>query len=252
MVWFASVFCPGSANLCYARLTYSCRCVPIVHTYHFDFRHLRIPGLKRVHENTGACRNPRSALAAFLFPGAHPPIEEQAWQRRPPVTPLGVIRSQRDLQRYLSSHLKLDSPLNALSRGARERFLSSITFNEKGITGFHYADLQTELTASQMRDVLHLFGVEKTSRSFRTFGSRPPPTGGRSVRWSIRSARSATARTIRGIGALHEARATRGRTRSVRATVSLGVWYCGRLVWKRLRQSGISGPRLYAESLGFR
>ncbi len=77
------------------------------------------------------------------------------------VTPLGVIRSQSDLQRYLSATANSDSPLNALSRGARERFLSSITFNEKGITGFHYADLQTELTASQMRDVLHLFGVEK-------------------------------------------------------------------------------------------
>jgi hypothetical protein len=39
--------------------------------------------------------------------------------------------------------------------------LSSITFGEKGITGFHFADLQSELTVSQIYDVLVLFGVQK-------------------------------------------------------------------------------------------
>ena len=70
-----------------------------------------------------------------------------------------MIRSARDLQRYLSA--TGTSPLSALSSGARERFLSSITFGAKGISGFHYADLQRELTASQMYDVLRLFGVQK-------------------------------------------------------------------------------------------
>jgi hypothetical protein len=77
------------------------------------------------------------------------------------LTPAGVLRSQGDLQRYLAATARSGSPLDALSSGARERFLSSITFNEKGITGFHYDDLQAELTASQIVDVLHLFGVEK-------------------------------------------------------------------------------------------
>ncbi len=77
------------------------------------------------------------------------------------VAPMGTIRSQSDLKRYLAETASYSSPLNALSSGARVRFLSSVTFNEKGITGFHYADLQSELTASQMFDVLHLFGAEK-------------------------------------------------------------------------------------------
>ena len=75
------------------------------------------------------------------------------------VRPAGIIRSAHDLQRYLSA--TGTSPLSALSSGARERFLSSITFGAKGISGFHYADLQSELTASQMFDVLRLFGVQK-------------------------------------------------------------------------------------------
>jgi hypothetical protein len=77
------------------------------------------------------------------------------------VAPAGVLRSPGDLQRYLAATAHSVSPLSALSGGARERFLASITFNEKGVTGFHYDDLQAGLTASQIVDVLHLFGVEK-------------------------------------------------------------------------------------------
>jgi hypothetical protein len=77
------------------------------------------------------------------------------------VAPSGIIRSQSDLQQYLSSTATTGSPLDALSTGARERFLSSITFGANGITGFHYTDLQSELTASQIRDVLALFGAQK-------------------------------------------------------------------------------------------
>ncbi|HEV2737004.1 MAG TPA: SDR family NAD(P)-dependent oxidoreductase [Candidatus Elarobacter sp.] len=75
------------------------------------------------------------------------------------VRPAGIIRSARDLQRYLSA--TGTSPLSALSSGARERFLSSITFGATGISGFRYADLQGELTATQVYDVLRLFGVQK-------------------------------------------------------------------------------------------
>lgn len=77
------------------------------------------------------------------------------------MTPLGIIRSQSDLQRYLSATANSGSPLSALSSRGRTRFLSSVTFNKRGITGFRYDDLQSELTASQIFDVLHLFGAEK-------------------------------------------------------------------------------------------
>jgi hypothetical protein len=66
--------------------------------------------------------------------------------------------------------------------------LSSITFNKKGITGFRFDDLQSELTASQIFDVLHLFGAERDlaiipnvrvetaadRRVMRSFGSQRP------------------------------------------------------------------------------
>ncbi len=77
------------------------------------------------------------------------------------VRPAGILRSRSDLQRYLSATATTNSPLRALSSGARERFLSSITFGAKGISGFRYADLQSELTASQSYEVLRLFGVQK-------------------------------------------------------------------------------------------
>jgi hypothetical protein len=77
------------------------------------------------------------------------------------VMPGGIIRSQSDLQRYLTATATTGSPLSALSSGARERFLSSITFGAKGISGFRFADLQSDLTVSQIYDVLGLFGVQK-------------------------------------------------------------------------------------------
>jgi hypothetical protein len=77
------------------------------------------------------------------------------------VKPVGTIRSQSDLKRYLSATETSGSPLSALSSGGRERFLSSITFGAKGISGFRYAELQSELTASQIYDVLALFGAQK-------------------------------------------------------------------------------------------
>jgi len=109
---------------------------------------------------------------------------------------LGPIRSQVDLQRYLSATATPGSPLGALSSDARMRFLSSITFNEKGITGFKYSDLQSELTANQIVAVLQLFGVAKditiipnvrveTSsdrRAIRAFQLQDPPDDGNDYR----------------------------------------------------------------------
>jgi hypothetical protein len=105
------------------------------------------------------------------------------------MTPSGIIRSQSDLQQYLSATAAIGSPLGALSSGARDRFLSSITFGAKGITGFHYTDLQSELTASQIHDVLALFGAEKdvaiipnvrveTAADKRTISALPIVPGG--------------------------------------------------------------------------
>jgi hypothetical protein len=72
-----------------------------------------------------------------------------------------IIRSQAALRRYLSTTSNHSSPLNALSDGARRRFLSTLRFNARGITGFSYDDLQRELTVSQAYNILALFGAQQ-------------------------------------------------------------------------------------------
>ena len=50
------------------------------------------------------------------------------------------------------------SPLDALTPGARERFILSLSFGPGGISGFDAADLMDELSDEQIRAVLALFG----------------------------------------------------------------------------------------------
>lgn len=57
-------------------------------------------------------------------------------------------------------HPPASSPLDALSPGARERFLDSLAFGRNGLGGFDPHDLALELDAAQIRDVLALFGDE--------------------------------------------------------------------------------------------
>lgn len=100
-------------------------------------------------------------IGGLAISGCSPADRGGAVRAPAAVAATGTIRSQDDLQRYLVATANSGSPLGALSSGARTRFLSSLTFNERGVTGFHYSDLQAELTASQIVAVLHLFGVEK-------------------------------------------------------------------------------------------
>jgi hypothetical protein len=100
-------------------------------------------------------------IGGFLFAGCS--TGQSVPTQSANVAPSGIIRSQAGLQQYLSTAGSA-SPLNALSSGARQRFLSSLTFNAAGLTGFTYLDLQNELTASQVSDVLALFGAQKDVR----------------------------------------------------------------------------------------
>lgn len=72
-----------------------------------------------------------------------------------------IIKSHNDLTSYMRTTSGVSSPLDQLSTPARDRFLSSLTFNAKGVTGFRYDDLQTELTRGQIVAVLRLFGLER-------------------------------------------------------------------------------------------
>lgn len=72
---------------------------------------------------------------------------------------LSPVHSQLELGTYLQSAKA--SPLDWLSPAAKRRFLASLTFNETGLTGFDYSDLRAELTATQIYQVLAIFGAQR-------------------------------------------------------------------------------------------
>lgn len=88
-------------------------------------------------------------------------LREQALMDQDIALALAPIRSQVQLQQHLQAN-GANSPLATLTPAAKKRFLTSLRFNEKGITSFSYDDLQAELTASQIYQVLSLFGAQHT------------------------------------------------------------------------------------------
>jgi hypothetical protein len=81
-------------------------------------------------------------------------------QQRDVRLAMAPIRSRAELAEYTARTPSASSPLSRLSPEARERFVRSLTFNERGVTGFRYADLEAELSATEAYRVLALFGVE--------------------------------------------------------------------------------------------
>lgn len=75
---------------------------------------------------------------------------------------MAPVKSQADLAAYLRT-IDAESPLMALSPGARDRFLDSLEFNENGLVGYRYEDLERDLTASQVYRILALFGAQQTA-----------------------------------------------------------------------------------------
>jgi len=79
----------------------------------------------------------------------------------------GTIKSQANLDQYQALSAPLESPLNRLLAASLKRFLDSLTFNEKGLTGFSYIALQRELSATEVHQVLSLFGAQHTTSMIR-------------------------------------------------------------------------------------
>jgi hypothetical protein len=76
---------------------------------------------------------------------------------------MAMIRSEADLKSYLQSAPISRTPLGKLSLSAQRQFLASLTFNEKGLTGFNYRALPDELSVSEIYQVLSLFGMQRTT-----------------------------------------------------------------------------------------
>lgn len=97
-------------------------------------------------------------------------VEAAALQRD--LSNLGApIKSQRSLSRHMSIGLA-DSPLRYLSKPALQRFLASLEFSERGLSTFRYADLEAELTPTQIYEVLALFGQQHQTPKLRRATAR--------------------------------------------------------------------------------
>lgn len=75
-------------------------------------------------------------------------------------TKFAAIKSWGDLESYLN-YAPEDDPLSALSSAGVDEFLDSLVFTELGLASFSANVLTRELTASQIYDLLGLFGLQK-------------------------------------------------------------------------------------------
>lgn len=95
-------------------------------------------------------------------------------QRRELAQAAAPIKSTSDLQVYFATTGNRATPFSRLSDSARHRFIESLTFNEKGLTGFSYADLQAELSATEIYQLLSLFGAQHLTSSIKGAAIRTP------------------------------------------------------------------------------
>lgn len=107
-----------------------------------------------------------SAHAPAAAPANSDPVHDDVELRSLIAYSTAEIRSREDL----SEHLRRagdKSPLAALPRAARVRFVDSLDFNENGLTQYRYDVLLDNLTASQAYRILRLFGAEGTGAFLR-------------------------------------------------------------------------------------
>lgn len=74
---------------------------------------------------------------------------------------LASIRSIANLHAYLARTPR--GPLDNLSPWGRKVFLSSLKFNEQGLTQFDFTVVEEELSATEAYRLLGLFGVQRTT-----------------------------------------------------------------------------------------
>ena len=68
------------------------------------------------------------------------------------------IKSNQDLNDYLAAQQV--TPLDKFSATARQDFLDSLVFGEKGLASFRYDLLEKELTPTDIYSLLSLFGLQ--------------------------------------------------------------------------------------------
>lgn len=76
---------------------------------------------------------------------------------------LAPVKSFNDLINIAAK----ESPLDALSPAAKQRFIDSVVFTEKGVAGFYYKDLELELSPSEIHKILSLIGQQHMTPAFK-------------------------------------------------------------------------------------
>ena len=69
------------------------------------------------------------------------------------------VKSPRECSTFQKKTSLPDSPLSRLSKAAQNRYIASLTFNEKD-TGFSYAELESGRSAADVHRVLALFAAQ--------------------------------------------------------------------------------------------
>lgn len=106
------------------------------------------------------------ALALWFTQGSPAQAVEQI--ATPAAAPAPPLESWAELDAWLAAQAGRPTPLDALPPLARQRFLDSLVFGSRGLGGFSFGELQLELTPSQARAVLALFGLEGHAGAFDT------------------------------------------------------------------------------------
>lgn len=95
----------------------------------------------------------RARLAALIVCWSALLVAGPALATQPPIS------SKAELTRYLQNTPAGSSPLDALSRGGRKRFLASLEFGDRGLRNISLDDPRNELTEAQIVQLFTLFGA---------------------------------------------------------------------------------------------
>lgn len=72
-----------------------------------------------------------------------------------------AVRSHKELENYFLMVSSSENPFLIMEENARKEFISSLDFNEKGLTSYNYLYLTENLTASQISKILLVFGIRQ-------------------------------------------------------------------------------------------
>lgn len=71
-----------------------------------------------------------------------------------------IISSRHQVNQFLTTNHA--SPLHALSSSAREQFLGSLVFTDRGLGSYSYEPLVSNLSVTEIHRILSLFGVQSS------------------------------------------------------------------------------------------